>query len=100
MKLTIHLCVEDKPGVLMRVAGIITAKGANIDALYVAPDPDQAGIARIILVAQVEPRLQQRIVNEMNRLVQVLVAADVTERKEDVARVLRDWFTIGIETST
>jgi len=79
MKRTIHLFVEDKPGVLMRVAGIVTAKGANIHALTVAPDPDQAGIERMVLVAEVEPRLEKRIVNEMNRLIQVLSATDVSD---------------------
>jgi acetolactate synthase-1/3 small subunit len=79
VKLTIHLSVEDKPGVLMRVAGIITAKGANIHALSLAADPDQAGVARIILVADVETRLKTRIVNEMNRLIQVLTAIDVSD---------------------
>ncbi len=79
MQRTIHLRVEDKPGVLMRVAGIITAKGENIDSLTVRPDPECAGVSRIVLVAQVEPRLQTRIVNEMNRLVQVFEAIDVSE---------------------
>ena len=79
MKRTIQLSVEDKPGVLMRVAGIITAKGANIDALTLESDPGQAGLARIVLVADVEPRLSVRIVNEMNRLVQVLTVTDVSE---------------------
>jgi acetolactate synthase small subunit len=78
VKLTIHLCVEDKPGVLMRVAGIVTAKGANIDALTVAADPERAGLARIAVVADVEPRLTGRVVSEMNRLVQVLSAIDVS----------------------
>ncbi len=79
MKRTIQLSVEDKPGVLMRVAGIVTAKGANIDALTLKPDPKQAGMAEIVLVADVESRLSVRIVNEMNRLVQVLTATDVSE---------------------
>ena len=63
----------------MRVAGIVTAKGANIDALTVNADPQRAGMARIVLVAQVEPWLERRIVNEMNRLVHVLEAIDVSE---------------------
>ncbi len=79
MQRTIHLRVEDKPGVLMRVAGIITAKGENITSLTVSPDPECAGIARMVLVAQVEPRLQRRVVHEMNRLIQVLEAVDVSE---------------------
>ena len=82
MKQTIQLWVEDSPGVLMRVAGIITAKGANICSLSVVPDSHQAGIARIVLTADVEPRLRLRVVNEMNRLVQVLLAIDVSEQQQ------------------
>ncbi|HEX7361827.1 MAG TPA: hypothetical protein VF283_15155 [Bryobacteraceae bacterium] len=79
MRRTIYLRVEDKPGVLMRVAGIITAKGENIEALQLEQDPDCAGIARIVLVAQIEPRFRQRVVGEMNRLVQVLEAIDISD---------------------
>ena len=79
MTQTIQLSVEDKPGVLMRVVGIITAKGANIQSLSVRPDTQQAGISLVTLVAEIEPRLNARVVNEMNRLVQVLEAVDVSE---------------------
>ena len=79
MQRTIHLLVEDKPGVLMRVAGVITAKGENIDAITVAPDPDRPGISRMVLVVSIEPRWKHRIVNEMNRLIQVLETIDISE---------------------
>ena len=85
MNRTIRLWVEDKPGVLMRVAGVVTAKGANIHTLTVAPDPNRQGIAHITLVAEVEPRLTQRVVNEMNRLVQVLEAIDISGETEQPA---------------
>ncbi len=62
----------------MRVAGIITAKGANIHSLTVEPDPLQMGLAQIYVVADIELRLRQRVLNEMNRLVQVIRACDVT----------------------
>ena len=62
----------------MRVAGIITAKGANIHSLTVEPDPLQMGLAQIYVVADIELRLRQRVLNEMNRLVQVIKAWDVT----------------------
>jgi acetolactate synthase-1/3 small subunit len=76
---TIRLSVEDKPGVLMRVVGTITAKGENIHALTVDQDPDRPGLARILLVASIDSRLKHRIVSEMNRLVQVLEAVDISE---------------------
>lgn len=62
----------------MRVAGIITAKGANIHSLTVSQDPLQPGVAHIRLVAELELRLQGRVINEMNRLIQVFEAVDLT----------------------
>jgi acetolactate synthase-1/3 small subunit len=78
MKQAILVSVQDQPGVLMRVAGIITAKGANIHSLTVSPDPAQEGVASIHIVADIEAHLKRRVVNEMNRLVQVFEATDVT----------------------
>jgi acetolactate synthase I/III small subunit len=73
---TIQLWVEDRPGVLMRVAGIITAKGLNIESLTVTPA--EHGTARILIVTETEARLKTRLLQEMNRLIQVLEAADVS----------------------
>ncbi len=79
MQQTIQLFVEDQPGALMRVAGILTGKGLNIIHLLVAPEPDQPGIARMVLIVEIEPRQTKRVVTEMNRLIQVLLATDVSE---------------------
>lgn len=83
MHQTIQICVEDKPGALMRVAGIVTAKGCNIVSLSATPDPAQPGASRIIVVADVDAHLRTRIVNEMNRLVNVLRATDVSAPPRD-----------------
>ena len=80
MPQTIQVWLEDKPGALMRVAGVITAKGCNIDSLTLVPDPCQAGVSRMTIVAATEPRLRQRVVNEMNRLVNVLLAVEVSDQ--------------------
>lgn len=75
------ICVstEDKCGVLVRVAGIITAKGANIDRLTACADRTRPGRSIILIVATVESRLQERVVKEINRLVNVFWALDVTQ---------------------
>ncbi len=73
----IRVSLEDKPGALMRVTGIMTAKGINIDSLSLAPDPERPGLARITLSARVEERYRTRILKEMNRLVNVLRAEEV-----------------------
>lgn len=82
---TIELRLEDKPGALMRVAGIYTAKGCNIRSLTVTPEPAQGGFSRMIVVAEVEPRLHSRIIAQINRLVQVLEAEDVSEPQAECA---------------
>ena len=76
MQQTIHVWLEDKPGALMRVTGILTAKGSNIEMLTVAPDLRHQGISRMTIQADVEPHLHRRVLNEINRLVNVLHAHD------------------------
>ena len=79
MQLTIQVWLEDKPGALMRVAGILAAKGCNIMSLTVAPDPWSEGLSRMTIVADVEERLHVRVINEMNRLVNVLLAMNARD---------------------
>jgi acetolactate synthase-1/3 small subunit len=79
MQQTIQLWLENKPGALMRVAGILTAKGINIETLSVSPHPAH-DISRMIIVADVELRLRARVLNEINRLVNVLLAIDVSDQ--------------------
>lgn len=71
---TVEILLEDKPGALMRAIGVITAKGANIASLSVAPDAEQPGLSRVRMVADVEERLHPRVLKELNRQVQVLQA--------------------------
>ena len=86
MRQTIRVWVEDKPGALMRVAGIISAKGANIHALTVRPDPLQEGASTITITSDLEPHLRQRVVNEMNRLVNVFHAVEVAWNPSESSR--------------
>lgn len=71
---TVEILLEDKPGALMRAIGVVTAKGFNIASLSVAPDTEQPGMARVRMVADVEERLHERVLKELNRLVQVVKA--------------------------
>jgi acetolactate synthase-1/3 small subunit len=83
MHQTIVIRLENKPGALMRVAGILTAKGCNIDSLSVSPDPDHEGISRMTIVAEVEPRLRSRVVSQINGLVNVLGAKEISIKPTD-----------------
>ncbi len=74
----ISLLVENKPGALMRVAGLLTARGFNIESLTVAKTLDPT-LSRISIVVDVEPHLRTQVVKQMNKLVNVLQATDLTD---------------------
>lgn len=78
MDQVIHVRLENKPGALMRVAGILSATGTNIESLVLSPDAYEPGVSNMTIVADVEPRLRERVVQQINRLVNVFVASDVT----------------------
>jgi len=76
----IEVELENTPGALMRVAGILTATGTNIERLTVEPLASGDGLSILRMSAEIEPRLRIRVVQQIKRLVNVLRAEDVTER--------------------
>lgn len=74
----ISLLVENKPGALMRITGLLTARNYNIESLTVARtlDPD---LSRMSIAVDVDPKLRQQVVKQMNKLVNVLQASDLTD---------------------
>jgi acetolactate synthase I/III small subunit len=85
MRQTIQIELEDKPGALMRVAGILSATGSNIESLILKPAPLAEGTSSMIIVVDIEPRLRTRVVQQMNRLINVLSAEDITETSRECA---------------
>ena len=68
---TISVLVEDKPGVLTRVAGLFAARGFNIDSLAVGPTSDD-GLSRMTIVVQVETKTLEQVTKQLNKLVNVI----------------------------
>src|SRR6059036_1851515 len=75
---TISLLVENKPGALLRVTGLLGARGFNIESLTVARTIDPE-LSRMTIVVDVDPKLCAQVIKQMNKLVNVLQAADLTE---------------------
>ena len=92
MKLhTISVLVEDKPGVLTRVAGLFAARGFNIDSLAVGPT-DDAGMSRMTIVVQVDTKPLEQVTKQLNKLVNVIKileheAGDAVERELMLVKV-------------
>lgn len=78
MMQVISLLMENKAGALMRVTGLLTARGYNIDSLTVARTLDPA-LSRMTIAVDVEPHQRRQLIKQMNRLINVLQATDLTE---------------------
>jgi acetolactate synthase-1/3 small subunit len=74
----ISLLVENKPGALMRVTGLLSARGYNIESLTVARTLDPE-LSRMSIVVDVEPNQRAQVIKQMNKLINVLQATDLTE---------------------
>ena len=78
MLLIISLLVENKPGALMRITGLLSARGYNIESLTVAHTLDPE-LSRMTIVVDVDAAVRQQVIKQMNKLVNVLQAADLTD---------------------
>ena len=74
----ISLLMENKPGALMRVTGVLTARGYNIESLTVARTLDPE-LSRMSIVVDIEPAQRAQVIKQMNKLINVLQASDLTE---------------------
>jgi acetolactate synthase I/III small subunit len=74
----ISLLVENKPGALMRVTGVLSARGYNIESLTVARTLDPE-LSRMSIVVDIEPGQRGQLIKQMNKLINVLQASDLTE---------------------
>lgn len=74
----ISLLVENKPGALMRITGVLSARGYNIESLTVARTMDPT-LSRMTIVVDIEPHLRSQVIKQMNKLVNVLQASDLTD---------------------
>ena len=68
---TLSVLVENKPGVLARVAGLISRRGFNIESLAVGPT-EYPQMSRITLVVTVADEVLEQITKQLNKLIEVL----------------------------
>ena len=75
MRHTISVLVENKFGVLTRVAGLFSGRGYNIDSLNVAPTHD-ATLSRMTIVTRGDNATVEQIVKQLNKLVDSVKVTD------------------------
>jgi acetolactate synthase I/III small subunit len=85
-KHTLSVLVEDKPGVLARVAGLFSRRGFNIESLAVGPT-EQVDVSRMTIVVAVEELPLEQVTKQLNKLVNVLKIVEL-EQPTSVQREL------------
>lgn len=87
MRHTISVLVENKFGVLARVAGMFSGRGFNIDSLNVAPTHD-ATLSRITVVLKGDGSALDLAVKQLRKLVNVVEVVDFKEGQAVVRELL------------
>ena len=75
MRHTISVLVENKFGVLTRIAGLFSGRGYNIDTLNVAPTQD-ADTSRMTIVTRGDDATVTQIVKQLEKLIDVIEVLD------------------------
>ena len=83
-KHVLSILVENRPGVLARVAGLFSRRGFNIDTLAVGPTEDPA-ISRITLTLDGAVHPIDQVTKQLHKLINVLKIRDM-EPEDSVAR--------------
>ena len=78
MRHTISVLVENKFGVLTRVAGLFSGRGYNIDTLNVGPTHDP-NLSRMTIVTHGDEATLEQIVKQLNKLPDVLKVQNFSE---------------------
>ena len=79
MSRTLIALVEDKPGVLARVAGLLRRRAFNIESLTVGRT-QEPGISRMTIVVDSDRTNAEKVLQNLNKLINVIQVEDVTER--------------------
>ena len=85
-KHVLSLLVENKPGVLARIAGLFARRGFNIDSLAVGPTQDPS-VSRVTLTVDGASHPIDQVTKQLHKLVNVIKIRDL-EPEETVAREL------------
>ena len=78
MEHIISVTVENKFGVLSRVAGLFSGRGFNIESLSVAPTLDPT-MSMMTIVTSGDDRIIEQIVKQLNKLIDVIKVVDLNE---------------------
>ena len=92
-KHTLSVLVENKPGVLARIAALFSRRGFNIDSLAVGPT-EHPEISRMTVVVDVDALPLEQVTKQLNKLIEVLKVVEL----EPTASVQREILLVKVRT--
>lgn len=92
---TLSVLVEDKPGVLARVASLFSRRGFNIESLAVGPT-EVPEVSRMTIVVSVEGLPLEQVTKQLNKLVNVLKIVELDPQ----ASVQREIMLVKVKADT
>jgi acetolactate synthase-1/3 small subunit len=90
-KHTLSVLVENKPGVLARIAGLFSRRGFNIDSLAVGPT-EHPDISRMTIVVNVEELPLEQVTKQLNKLIEVIKVVEL----DPVSAVQRELLLVKV----
>lgn len=76
MKHTLSVLVENKPGVLTRVAGLFARRGFNIDSLVVA-ETENPAVSRMTITVDEQDQPIEQVTKQLHKLINVIKITDL-----------------------
>ena len=76
---TLSVLVENKPGVLARIAGLFSRRGLNIDSLAVGPT-ENPEVSRMTIVVSVDRLPLEQVTKQLNKLINVLKIVELDDQ--------------------
>ena len=80
MRHTLSVLVENRAGVLARVAGMFSRRGYNIDSLAVGTT-ERKDISRMTIVVEGDNRVIEQVTKQLHKLVEVIKVSNITQEE-------------------
>ncbi len=92
---TLSVLVENKPGVLARIAGLISRRGFNIESLAVGPT-ENPEVSRMTIVINVDRLPLEQVTKQLNKLINVLKIVELDSEQA----VLRELVLVKVKANS
>lgn len=74
----ISTLVENRPGVLQKIAGLFTRRDFNIEGITVGKSETE-GLARMVITVRADDKILEQVTKQLNKLVDVIKIKDITK---------------------